>query len=158
MCMILATGSQRVRRYAVNLRKPLTVYKVLHDRTHLMPGQVVSPYQKHYYYLGKTEKASIGAYTDEDGNRIVWSGIHSFVHLADAWKESDKMNDMFSGFMKNAVAKYKVYRCEIPRFSKYYRGYWNYTYPNFVIENIVSSALTVVEEVNLSGGYGKQTI
>lgn len=134
MCMTTVESFwNQFPRYALS---DITVYKVLR-KVGMNPDDIYAPHRKGFKYtLGKMYLANITK--DSKGN--IEEGLHSFTTIEDAKDEAKRLTDRESG-------KYVIYKCTIPAGSKYYTGHWEYYYPAQKIPNIVSEALTIVEQV-----------
>lgn len=161
MCMILAKPTHRIGRLA--FFGPKTVYKVM--KKTLNPTVVRSPHIEHEYVIGTMQTAEIGFRRKLNWRKKgfhydnhVYEGIHAFVNLDDAYRELEELSHSKDTYriLRNYYSEselldggyyYGVYRCEIPQYAKYFRGFWDYHYPHKEIDNIVSTALVIVEEV-----------
>ena len=133
--------------------EPITVYKVLRveNDAYSKKIEMSSPHIGTIYRLGQLMKAkmskSLRSVFPVSFN--VNHGLHTFVNLRDAIDQSvicfrdNYWQDQWSG--ENSVS-YKVFECEIPAGSQYYRGVWASRLPKLV-PNIVSNQLLVIKKV-----------
>lgn len=172
MCMAIPKFSQKLPKFV--LGDKLVVYKVFIDEG----TNLKTPHREARYYIGELNKSRItkgrvveSMYRDSTyTGTVVERGLHAFVKLDDAIAEVELLNEKAdreyrtpyrnvkygsgngkyssSYFMLPPKPVYQVYECHVPKFARYYRGYWESHYPT-LIDNIVASKLIVVGLANI---------
>lgn len=136
---------QKLPRWSLTGKK---VYKVM-KKSKRDPNLCYSAQRLHPYVLG-VEQFSIIA-TDSFGN--VTNGLHTFPNLSDAIVELNKTrrSEYLYDERPEDVSEFTIYECLVPRGARYYRGVWEYYYPDYKIPNLVTNRLTIVKEIKLAG-------
>ncbi|BBA65586.1 predicted ORF [Xanthomonas phage XacN1] len=142
MCMKFLYPWQKIPRWSITGK---TVYKVM-KKSKRDPNICFSVHREHPYTIGEMQHSIID--TDYAGD--VTYGLHSFVHLSDAINElnRERRHEYFYG--ERPESRIAIYECRIPRGARYYRGVWEYHWPDKLIPNIVSNKLVLVKELPLA--------
>ena len=110
--------------------RDLTCYKVYM----LINDQYKSPYQKaDMPKIGELATTSL----EKPGSYLITKGFHSFVSLIDAVDEANLLTVAYQ-------CKTCIFKCTIPKDTKYYKGRFNCT-PSYCSESII-----IEESVDIS--------
>ena len=116
--------------------RDLTCYKVYM----LINDQYKSPYQKaDMPKIGELATTSL----EKPGSYLIEKGFHSFISLIDAVDEANLLTTAY-GYMTY------IFKCTIPKDTKYYKGRFNCT-PSYCSESIIieeSADISLLENYN----------
>ena len=148
MCMKFLYPWQKIPRWSLTGK---TVYKVM-KKSKRDQNICFSVHRDHPYTIGETQHSIID--TDYAGD--VTYGLHSFVHLSDAIHElnRERRGEWFYED-ERPESRIAIFECHIPRGSRYYRGVWQFHWPDKLIPNIVSNKLILVKELPLAEDEAK---
>ena len=175
MCMAIPKISQKLPKFV--LGDKLVVYKVFIDegkgaplktphreaiyqigklnKSSITKTTITPSIRRHIPYIGT----------------VVSQGLHAFVNIDDAIEEANVLQEKADLEYRRSLRNYgywkryfydrgfeneipltkpsiKVYECHVPRFARYYRGYWEFRMPS-LIDNIVASKLIVIGLANI---------
>jgi hypothetical protein len=178
MCMAIPKFSQKLPRVVLGDKLVVyKVFIEIEDEV-TKAVYLKTPHRSFQYTIGKLQTSRITKkpnnevniwYTRDYDGEVVMEGLHAFVNLEDAIDEAKSRqskadNDYYtsSRIYKHRVSMFghtrghthpkreviKVYACHVPRFARYYRGYWENQWPT-LIDNIVASKLIVVGRADI---------